>query len=138
VDESLALHGTPLAGATLLHLAVDYDEIEIARWLLAHGADVNAPAATDDEGFGGHTALFGCIVSQPYRVGRQRDASMTRLLMAHGADPGVRASLRKCLRGVADETLHEYHDVTALEWGECFHDQDWVNRRAMELVRQMR
>ena len=32
-DESLALHGTPLAGASLLHMCVDYDEIEIARWM---------------------------------------------------------------------------------------------------------
>jgi hypothetical protein len=31
-DEADALHGTPLAGATLLHLCVDYDELEIAHW----------------------------------------------------------------------------------------------------------
>jgi hypothetical protein len=30
-DHSLALHGTPLAGTTLLHMCVDFDEIEIAR-----------------------------------------------------------------------------------------------------------
>ena len=40
-DESLALHGTPLAGTSLLHLCVDFDEFEIARWLVEHGADVN-------------------------------------------------------------------------------------------------
>jgi hypothetical protein len=34
-DHSLALHGTPLAGTTLLHMCIDYDEVEIARWLLA-------------------------------------------------------------------------------------------------------
>ena len=33
-DESLALHGAPLAGATLLHMAVDYEERGIAEWLL--------------------------------------------------------------------------------------------------------
>ena len=43
-DESLALHGTPLAGATLLHLCVDNDEIEIARWLMERGADANVKA----------------------------------------------------------------------------------------------
>ena len=32
-DHSLALHGTPLAGTTLLHICVDFDELEIARWL---------------------------------------------------------------------------------------------------------
>jgi ankyrin repeat protein len=133
-DHSLALHGTPLAGATLLHLAVDEDALEIARWMIAKGADVNAPAAIDADGFGGHTALFGCVVSQPYRCGRDRDAAMARLLLAHGADTTVRASLRKRLRFVDDETEHVYRDVTALDWGERFHDQDWVNREAMRLI----
>jgi len=133
-DESLALHGTPLAGATLLHLCVDYDELELARWLLDHGAEVDARAALDADGFGGHTALFGCVVSQPHRCGRQQDAAFARFLLDHGADPGARASLRKRLRFVADETPHEYRDVTPLAWGERFHDQDWVSREAMRLI----
>jgi hypothetical protein len=41
-DESLALHATPVAGSTLLHLCVDNDEIDIARWLLAKGMNVDA------------------------------------------------------------------------------------------------
>lgn len=133
-DESLALHGTPLAGSTLLHLCVDYDEVEIARWLLERGADVNARAEVDADGFGGHTPLFGCVVSQPYRVGRRRDDAFARLLLDHGADPNARASLRKRLRFVADETMHEYSDVTPLGWGERFHDPSWVNRSAMRLI----
>src|SRR5262245_65804354 len=64
-DERLATQGTPLAGATLLHLCVDYDEMEIARWLLARGINVYAPAAVDRDSFGGHTALFGPVVSPP-------------------------------------------------------------------------
>jgi ankyrin repeat protein len=135
-DHSKALHGTPLAGGGLLHLAVDNDEIEIAQWLLAHGVDVNLRAAIDADGFGGHTALFGCVVSQPYRVGRR--SSMTGLLLEHGADPNVRASLRKRLRYVADETMQEYRDVTPLAWGEQFHDQEWVDRDAMRLIADSR
>jgi hypothetical protein len=134
IDESLALHGTPLAGTTLLHLCVDNDELEIARWLIARGADVNAKAEIDADGFGGHTALFGCVVSQPYRCGRQQDAGFARLLLDHGADPNVRASLRKRLRFVDDESTHEYRDVTPLAWGERFHDQAWVNRLATRLI----
>lgn len=133
-DESLALHGTPLAGGTLLHLCVDDDRIEIARWLLARGADANAPADRDADGFGGQTPLFGCVVSQPWRVGLRRDDAFARLLLEHGADPNARASLRKRLRFVADESLHEYRDVTPLSWGERFHDQAWVNRPAMRLI----
>jgi hypothetical protein len=135
-DESLALHGTPLAGGTLLHLCVDGDELELARWLLERGADVDAPAAVDADGFGGHTALFGCVVSQPYRAGRQQDAAFARLLLARGADPNAVASLKKRLRFVADETLHEYRDVTPLEWGERFHDPSWVNPAAMRTIRE--
>jgi ankyrin repeat protein len=133
-DETLALHGTPLAGATLLHMCVDYDEIEIARWLIEHGADVNAKAAVDADGFGGHTALFGCVVSQSYRCGRQQAGAFTSLLLDHGADSNARASLRKRLRFVKDDSMHEYRDVTPLSWGERFHDQDWVNRKAMQLI----
>ena len=133
-DESLALHGTPLAGGTLLHMCVDYDELEIARWLVERGANANARADVDAEGFGGHTPLFGCVVSQAYRCGRQQDAACARLLLEHGADPNPRASLRKRLRFVADESLHEYQGVTPLAWGERFHDQDWVSRPALRLI----
>lgn len=131
-DHSQALHGTPLDGGTLLHLCVDFDEIAMARWLLARGADANACAAVDADGFGGHTPLFGCVVTQPQRL--RRDDEFTRLLLAHGADPNARASLRKELRGVADESLHEYRDVTPLGWGLWFHDQDFVSRPSMALI----
>lgn len=133
-DHSLALCGVPLAGTTLLHLCVDYDEIEIAQWLIARGCDVNTPAAIDAAGFGGHTALFGCVVSQPYRVGRRKDDAFARLLLDHGADVNARASLRKQLRFVADETMHEYRDVTPLSLGQRFHDQDWVSKPVMQLL----
>jgi hypothetical protein len=133
-DPTAALHGTPIAGGTLLHLCVDFHETAMAEWLVGHGADVNRRAAVDADGFGGHTALFGCVVSQPYRVGALRGEGLTRLFLDRGADPHVRASLRKELRGVADETLHEYRDVTPREWGEQFHDQDWVNPAALRLL----
>jgi hypothetical protein len=133
-DESLALHGTPLAGATLLHMCIDYDEIAMMRWLIEHGADANAKAAIDSDGFGGHTPLFGCVVSQAYRCPIRTDDLVARLLLDHGADPNARASLRKRLRFVSDERMREYRGVTPLAWGERFHDQDWVNREAMRLI----
>jgi ankyrin repeat protein len=131
-DQSLALHATPLAGTTLLHMCVDYDEMEVARWLLTRGAHVDARAAVDGAGFGGHTALFGCVVAQPIRL--RRSDEFARVLLDHGADPNVRASLRKRLRGADDETMHEYRDVTPLAWGERFHDQSFVSRPAMRLI----
>ncbi len=139
VDHSLALHGTPLAGTTLLHMCVDFDEIEMARWLIDRGADVNARAEVDSDGFGGHTPLFGCVVSQSYLCGRQGDAGFARLLLDHGADPNARASLRKRLRFVPDESMQEYRDVTPVSWGERFHGpgsagHTWVSQPAMRLI----
>jgi len=108
----------------------------MARWMIQQGADVNAKAAVDADGFGGHTALFGCVVSQPYRANCREDDEVARLLLDYGADPNVRASLRKRLRFVADEAMHEYRDVTPLGWGQQFHDQDWVSPSVMRLIRE--
>jgi ankyrin repeat protein len=127
-----ALHATPLAGATLLHMAVDYDEMEIARWLLDRGMDVNARAEVDAEGFGGHTALFGCVVAQSIRMRESDD--FAELLLGHGADPNVRVSLRKRLLGVGDELMHEFRGVTPLSWGERFHERSFVSERSMRLI----
>ena len=138
-DHSLGLHGTPFAGTTLLHISIDFDEMEIGRWLIEHGADVNAKAEVDQDGFGGHTPLFNCVVSQAYLCGRQRDAAFARLLLDHDADPNPRASLRKQLRFVADQSMHEYRDVTPLAWGKRFHGpgspgHTWVSQPAMQLI----
>jgi hypothetical protein len=126
------LHATPLDGSTLLHLCVDYDEMAIARWLLARGMPVDARAKIDAEGFGGHTALFGCVVAQSLRMRDSDD--FAALLLDHGADPNARASLRKRLFSVGDELLHEFRDVTPLSWGERFHEQGFVSRKAMRLI----
>ena len=138
-DEVLATHGTPLGGATLLHMCVDYDEIDIARWLLERGMDVNAKGAVDSEGFGGHTALFATVVSQPnfwMNYGKKAQvAPFTELLLDHGADPNARASLRKQLHpGYGPDTLHEYRDVTPLSWGQRFHSKVFVSEPAMRLI----
>jgi ankyrin repeat protein len=138
-DEVLATHGTPLAGTTLLHMCVDYDEIEIARWLLDRGMDVDARAAVDEDGFGGHTALFATVVSQPaFWTNHSRGggvAPFAELLLEHGADPNARASLRKQLHpGYGEDTLHEYRDVTPLSWGARFHNQIFVSKPAMRLI----
>jgi len=57
-----------------------------------------------------------------------------RLLLDHGAQVNIRASLRKRLRFVSDETMREYRDVTPLSWGERFHDREWVNPAVMQLI----
>jgi len=138
-NEVLATHGTPLAGTTLLHMCADYGEIEIARWLVERGMDVDALAEVDDEGFGGHTALFATVVSQANfsmnHQGKIPEAPFTRLLLDRGASPNVRASLRKELHpGYEIAGLHEYRDVTPLGWGERFMFKKLVNQAAMDLI----
>ncbi len=144
-DEVSATQGTPLAGTTLLHLCADYDELEIARWLLDQRMDVNARATVDSDGFGGHTALFGTVVSQPNfwmnHQGKPQVAPFTQLLLDRGADPNVRASLRKRLHpGYAPkydvETLYEYRNVSPLSWGRQFHAKVFVSEPAMKLIEE--
>ena len=141
-DEVLATHGTPLAGATLLHMCMDYGELEIARWLLERGMDVDAPAAVDADGFGGHTALFATVVSQMnfwmnYGAGGPKEAPFAQLLLERGADPNARASLRKQLHpGYGEDVLREYRDVTPLSWGARFHNKLFVSEPAMQLIEE--
>ena len=141
-DEVLATHGTPLAGATLLHMCMDYGELEIARWLLERGMDVDAPAAVDADGFGGHTALFATVVSQMnfwmnYGAGGPKEAPFAQLLLERGADPNARASLRKQLHpGYGEDVLREYREVTPLTWGARFHNKLFVSEPAMRLIEE--
>lgn len=124
-------------------MCVDYDELDTAKWLIEKGMDVNVKAAVDAEGFGGHTALFSTVVSQPnfsmnYH-GRPQVAPFTELLLANGADVNVRASLRKKLHPgygpkYDTEKTYEYRNVTALSWGEQFHAQVFVSKPAMKLI----
>jgi hypothetical protein len=134
--------GTPLGGATLLHMCVEYNELEIARWLLDKGMNVNARAAVGVNGFGGYTALFSTVVSQPnfwmnYKKRGPFVAPFTELLLERGADPNVRASIWKQLHpGHGDTTRHEYRNVTALSWGRQFHAPIFVSQPAMRLIEE--
>jgi len=138
-DQVQMTHGTSLEGAALLHMCCDYDELEIAKWLIAKGADVNARAAVDAEGFGGHTPLFATVVSQPNfwmnHNNGSKVAPFAELLLENGADPNVRASLRKQMHpGYGPDTLREYRDVTPLSWGRRFHFRKIVSDPAMKLI----
>ncbi len=126
-QESGGMCGTPLDGGTLLHLAVDFDEQEIFDWLLGKGANANASAAVDEDGFGGHTPLFNAMVSCAYLCGRQRGAAMGRALLNRGADPRHRTSLRKYLDWIERPRWHETMVITPREWGQTFPEQSWVN-----------
>ncbi|MGE0812500.1 MAG: ankyrin repeat domain-containing protein [Vicinamibacterales bacterium] len=135
-DDGAACTGTPLGGATLLHMAIDYGELDIAAWLLDRGMDPDTPAAITG-GWGGHTALFGAVVSYAARIGltypgvpADRDP-FADLLLSRGASPNPRASLRSRLHV---DSWHEYRDVTPLGWGARFHDPLVVSQAAMQAI----
>ena len=123
------MHWTPIAGTTLLHLAIDFEEREIFDWLLARGADVNARASVDADDFGGHTPLFNAVLGHP-----GGDAAFARALLERGADAGVRASLRKFLDWCEQPRWHEARDVTAAEWARGFPERGWINEEAVGLL----
>jgi ankyrin repeat protein len=77
-----------LQGATLLHVAAEFGNVDAAQLLLDRGADVNARAAVDDAGVGGQTAIFHAVTQ--FGDG---GLPMARLLVERGADLSVRVKL---------------------------------------------
>ena len=138
--EPYTAQGTPVHGTTLLHIAAYFDELEIAEWLLERGMDPDARSAIDAEGFGGYTPLFSTVVSQHnfwvnYGKGQPDEARFTRLLLDHGADPNVPASLRARLgEGHGGGPLRDYRDVTPRGWGEQYHAKIFVSRESLRLI----
>jgi ankyrin repeat protein len=129
----VGMHVAPLDRGTLLHMAVEYQEVQIARWLIERGTDVNARSGTDADGFGGHTPLFHTTVS----LAMKADDTLARLLLRNGTDPNLRATFRKQLRDMGDvekEQMREYHDVTAVDFARQFQEPAWVNEPAIAAI----
>ena len=77
-----------LKGATLLHVAAEFGQAEVAKQLLDAGADVNAPALIDADGLGGQTPIFHAA-TQNGDFGLE----LVRLFLSRGADLNVRCRL---------------------------------------------
>jgi ankyrin repeat protein len=103
---------TPLAGASPLHICAEYNSIHCARALLDAGHPVDATAAIDANGFGGHTPLFHTVNS---------NRNYCRPMMALLVD--ARASLDIHLKGIVWGSSFEWEttilDVTPLSYAQC-------------------
>src|SRR5436190_2333206 len=58
---SLRCAYTPLDKVTLLHVCAEFNHVSCAKILIRHGADVEAKAGLDENGFGGHTPVFHTV-----------------------------------------------------------------------------
>ena len=134
-----ATHGTPLAGATLLHLCADYDEIR-DRPLAPRPRHERRPTRRNRrQRLRRPHPLFATVVSQPNfwlnHHHKTPEAPFTQLFLDAGANPNARASLRKQLHpGYEIPGMHEYRNVTPLSWGEQFFFQKLVNPTAMRII----
>jgi hypothetical protein len=72
---------TPLYEVTLLHICAEYNLVEAAKILIKYGADVNAKAGLDSNGFGGQTPIFHTVNQHENRC-----IEMLHLLLYHHAE----------------------------------------------------
>lgn len=76
---------TPLFDASLLHICAEYNHLDCAKILVKHGADINARAGVDKEGFGGQTPIFHtvnqnsnkCIDVMKFLISQSADLTLT-------------------------------------------------------------
>ena len=58
---SLRCAYTPMLDVTLLHICAEFNHRLCAEVLVYHGADINAKAGIDENGFGGQTSIFHTV-----------------------------------------------------------------------------
>lgn len=103
---------TSCDGVTALHLCAEFNCMRCARVLLNAGAEVNARAEFDAEGFGGQTPIFHAVNSI-FNYCRP----MLELLVEAGADLDIRLKGLVWGKGADWETL--VLEVTPLSYAQC-------------------
>lgn len=125
---------TPLDGAPLLHVAAEFQCHRTLAALLAAGTAVDARAATDAFGLGGHTALFHTVNGN-----QDRAAPGRRLLLQAGASVDVRIAGLCWGRGFDWETT--FFDLTPIAYAQLgllpqvHRDERQIHATVVELLR---
>lgn len=103
---------TSCDGVTPLHICAEFNSVRCARVLLAAGADVNARAAVDGDGFGGQTPIFH-TVNSIFNYCRP----MLEVLAEAGADLNLR--LKGLVWGSGADWETAILDVTPISYAQC-------------------
>jgi ankyrin repeat protein len=113
-----------LSGATLLHVAAEYGNVDAARLLLDRGADVNALSDVYRQ-----SPIFHAVTQSS-----DSGPAMTKLLVERGADLAIRATLPGHY-----ERPGEMVECTPLGYAIRFPGEDFpgANARIIELLREL-
>jgi ankyrin repeat protein len=91
---------TPLEKVTLLHICAEFNHVSCAQILVKHGADVNAKAGFDENGFGGHTPVFHTV-----NQNSNQSIDMLKYLLSNSVDLKVTVTGLIWGKGYEWETL---------------------------------
>ena len=114
-----------LQGATLLHVAAEFGNVDAARLLIDRGADVNARATVDAAGVGGQTAIFHAVTQFS-----DQGLPMAQMLVERGADLRVRVKLPGHY-----ERPDEVIECTPLGYALRFQDESHSEGRTVAFLR---
>jgi hypothetical protein len=113
---------TSCEGVTALHICAEFNSVRCARVLVQAGADVNAAAEVDNDGFGGQTPIFHAVNSI-FNYCRPT----LELLVDAGANLDVR--LKGLVWGPGNDWETTILDLTPISYAQCglyaqFHRQE--------------
>lgn len=72
---------TPLHEVSLLHICAEFNHVSCAEVLARYGADINAKAGVDENGFGGQTPIFHTV-----NQNSNNSIDMLHFLLNHSSD----------------------------------------------------
>lgn len=114
-----------LRGCTLLHLAVEFHELDAMALLLDHGADLNARAYIGRNGVGGQTPLYHAIGTNQgtgfhvfeHLMDLKPDLAVEAMIQSNPGDNGL---VMDCIHKGKDHFFEEVLELTPRGYAERF------------------